>query len=234
MGNFKALGIYPLTAGKGVPAGRCVRGCNQWSLHFTSEVLQILLTLLFFFLTSHPRKHNNPKHTVCQISGVGIRLPDPSNSWQCSAGCVGGWKINLLARKNTAGLFSTAHPCAVNRGCWNRALGKNIKTHMYELRVSVLPSNMSSRWSSDCQSFRAESSMALLIIPAPRWASVGYCTISTKLGTGCGKDKKFSLLFFFFFLSNLQLWQLCEVLALPFFHLQICQSQKKPTNKKTK
>lgn len=153
----------------------------------------------FFFLASHPRKHNNPKHTVCQISGVGIRLPDPSNSWQCSAGCVGGWKINLLARKNTAGLFSTAHPCAVNRGCWNRVLGKNIKTHMYELRVSVLPPNMSSRWSSDCQSFRAESSMALLIIPAPRWASVGYCKIYTKLGTGWGKDKKFSLLFSFFF-----------------------------------
>lgn len=124
------------------------------------------------------------------------------HSWQCSAGCVGGWKINLLARKNTAGLFSTTHPCAVNRGCWNRVVGKNIKTHMYELRVSALPPNMSSGWSNDCQSFRAESSMALFIIIAPRWASVGYCRLSTKLGTGSGKDKKNQLASFFFFLAT--------------------------------
>lgn len=154
------------------------------------------------------------------------------HSWQCSAGCVGGWKINLLARKNTAGLFSTTHPCAVNRGCWNRVVGKNIKTHMYELRVSALPPNMSSGWSNDCQSFRAESSMALFIIIAPRWASVGYCKLSTKLGTGSGKDKN-SACFFLFFLSNWQLWQLCEVPPLPLFHLQTCQSQKKNNNQKT-
>lgn len=172
-------------------------GQTEPSLHIWSNpcVLQSLPTLVF----SWPPVWGNTitRSTVCQISGVGIRLPDPSSSWQCSAGCVGAWKINLLARKNTAGLFSTTHPCAVNRGCWNRVAGKSIKTHIYELRVSVLPPNMSSRWSNDCQSFKAESSMALFIIIAPRWASVGYCKIPTKLGTGSGKDKKISLLLFF-------------------------------------
>lgn len=127
---------------QGDAIGDVTLGQREPSLHTWSNccVLQSLPTLAFF-PASYPRKHNNPKHTVCQISGVGIRLPDPSNSWQRSAGCVGGWKINLLARKNTAGLFSTAHPCVVNRGCWNRVAGKNIQTHMYELSVSVLPPN---------------------------------------------------------------------------------------------
>lgn len=145
---------------------------------------------LLFSFPSYLKEHNHLKHAVCQISGVGMRIPDPSNSWQCSAGCGGGWKINLLARKNIAVLFSTTHPCAVNRGCWNRVVGKNINTHMYELRVPVLPLSMSSGWSNDCQSFWAESSTAPFIIIAPRWASVGYCKISTKLGTGFWKNKK--------------------------------------------
>lgn len=82
----------------------------KWSLHIWSNTCVLQSSRTCFFPAAHPRKHNNPKHTVCQISGVGIRLPDPSNSWQCSAGCVGGWTINLLARKNTAGLFSTTNP----------------------------------------------------------------------------------------------------------------------------
>lgn len=227
MGNFKALGIYPLTAGKGSSRQVHEGMYLEPNRAFTSEVTAVCSKahLHWFFPASHPRKHNNPKHSVCQISGVGIRLPDPSSSWQCSAGCVGGWKINLLARKNTAGLFSTAHPCAVNRGCRNRVLGKNIKTHMDKLRVSVLPPNMSSGWSNDCQSFRAESSMALLIIIAPRWASVGYCKISTKPGRGSGTDKKNQLTFFFLLAtynsdSSVKFWH---------FLSSTCQSQKNTT-----
>lgn len=210
-----------------VTLGQMEPSPHIWSNHC---VLQSLPTLVFF-LASYLRKHNNPKHTVCQISGVGIRLPDPSDSWRCSAGCVGGWKINLLARKNTAGLFSTTHPCAVNRGCWNRVVGKNIKTHVYELRVSVLPPNMSSRWSNDCQSFRAESSMALLIIIAPRWASVGYCRIPTRLGTGSGKDKKIR----FFFLatynsdSSVKSWHFLSFTC-KLVNLQKNNKQKTPKN----
>lgn len=85
--------------------GGVIPGQMKPSLHIWRHVcvLQSSPTLVF----PHPpppsylRKHNPPKHAVCQISGVGIRTPDPSSSWQRSAGCVGAWKINLLARKKT-------------------------------------------------------------------------------------------------------------------------------------
>lgn len=60
---------------------------------------------------------------------------------------------------------------------------------------------------------------------SPRWASVGYCKISTKPATGSGKDKKISLLFSFFFSlatynsdSSVKLWHFlsftCKLLNL--------------------
>lgn len=99
--SLNTVGIHPLTVRKGVPAGRHRRGCNpRPHKAFLKKHLCDPKLTYFLLPPSYLRKHNHPKCAVCQISGVGIRIQDPSNSWQCSAGCGGGSKINLFARKN--------------------------------------------------------------------------------------------------------------------------------------
>lgn len=198
MGNFKALRIYLLTAGKG--SSRQVHEGMYLGPNgaFTSEVTPVCSKAHVHVFFRPPIQGNTITQSTqfvrYQVLVSGYQIPATRDSVQ-QAVWVAERLIYLPEKTQQGSSVQPTHPCAVSRGCWNWVVGKNIKTHLYELRVSVLPLNTSSGWSNDCQSFRAESSMALFIIIAPRWASVGYCKISTKPGTGSGKDKKISLLF---------------------------------------